>query len=119
LFVYWQAQVFDLCLFYNFLIAKKNQQMKFKLSSLLPSLLFFSISSNAQSANTLPSWALGGFVRPANVNPIISPDSSSVFIDPMSGKENHWESDNTFNPAATIKGGKVIVLYRAEDNSGN
>ena len=103
----------------QFPFPKKNQQMKFKLSSLLLSFLLFSISSNAQSANTLPSWAFGGFVRPANVNPIISPDSSSVFIDPMSGKENHWESDNTFNPAATIKGGKVIVLYRAEDNSGN
>jgi predicted GH43/DUF377 family glycosyl hydrolase len=87
---------------------------------LLISVAFFcvAISSKAQSVNTLPSWAFGGFVR-AHVNPIISPDSSSVFWDPMTGKENHWESDHTFNPAATIKDGKVVVLYRAEDNSGN
>jgi len=75
--------------------------------------------SNAQSQNNkLPGWAFGGFVRPANSNPIISPDNTSVFLDPMSGKKIEWESDNTFNPAAIIKDGKVIVLYRAEDHSG-
>lgn len=77
------------------------------------------IYSNAQSSNNiLPGWAFGGFVRPANVNPIISPDSNSLFLDPMSGKLIEWESDNTFNPGAVIKDGKVIVLYRAEDHSG-
>jgi predicted GH43/DUF377 family glycosyl hydrolase len=81
--------------------------------------LFLPVCLNAQSTNILPSWAFGGFVRPANVNPIISPDSSSVFLDPMSGKKNNWESDHTFNPAATIKDGKIVVLYRAEDNSGS
>lgn len=83
--------------------------------------VFFLIpfGSNAQSQNNkLPGWAFGGFVRPVNVNPIISPESTSVFLDPMSGKKIEWESDNTFNPAAIIKDGKVIVLYRAEDNSG-
>jgi len=74
---------------------------------------------NAQSTNSLPDWAFGGFVRPQNINPIISPDSTAVFIDPMTGKKNHWESDNTFNPGATIKDGKIIILYRTEDNSGN
>ena len=29
-----------------------------------------------------------------------------------------WESNDTFNPAATIYDGKVVVLYRAEDKSG-
>ena len=90
-----------------------------KISSIAFAFFILPIFSKAQSANTLPPWAFGGFVRPQNINPIISPDSSAVFNDPMSGKENHWESDNTFNPAATIKDGKVIVLYRAEDNSGN
>jgi predicted GH43/DUF377 family glycosyl hydrolase len=97
---------------------KKISPLKFS-SLVIIFFLFSSISSNAQSTSTLPSWAFGGFVRPENVNPIISPDSNAFFLDPMSGKENHWESDNTFNPAATMKDGKVIVLYRAEDNSGN
>jgi beta-1,2-mannosidase len=91
----------------------------FNFSEIIIPLFFLPFCTSAQSANTLPSWAFGGFVRPQNINPIISPDNTAVFMDPMSGKENHWESDNTFNPAATIKDGKVIVLYRAEDNSGN
>lgn len=92
--------------------------LKFSCLALI-SFFFFPIPSNAQSANTLPAWAFGGFVRPQNINPVISPDSVSIFQDPMTGKINTWESDNTFNPAATIKDRKIIVLYRAEDHSGN
>src|SRR5215218_8746798 len=68
--------------------------------------------------NPLPSWAFGGFVRPAGLNPVISPNSSSKFEDPMSGKVVDWESNDTFNPGATIKDGKVVLLYRSEDKSG-
>jgi beta-1,2-mannosidase len=103
------------------MISKKNIK-NFKLNFFFATILAFCFSpffSIAQSQNTLPPWAFGGFVRPQNINPIISPDSSAVFYDPMSGKENHWQSDNTFNPAATIENGKVVMLYRAEDNSGN
>lgn len=80
--------------------------------------LFIPFCSDAQSGvNLLPDWAFGGFVR-AEINPVISPDSTIFFNDPMTGKPVAWESDNTFNPGAIIKNGKVIVLYRAEDNSG-
>ncbi|HEY6901626.1 MAG TPA: glycoside hydrolase family 130 protein [Puia sp.] len=72
----------------------------------------------AQSVNTLPDWALGGFVRPAGVNPIISPDSTAVFSDPMSKAKVEWESNDTFNPAAAVKGGKIVLIYRSEDKSG-
>jgi predicted GH43/DUF377 family glycosyl hydrolase len=30
----------------------------------------------------------------------------------------HWEALHTFNPAAIVRDGKVLVLYRAEDDSG-
>jgi predicted GH43/DUF377 family glycosyl hydrolase len=30
----------------------------------------------------------------------------------------HWEALHTFNPAAVVRNGKVVVLYRAEDDSG-
>lgn len=94
------------------------QKLRATLQSAVISLLFIPIVSLAQSSkNTLPDWAFGGFVRAQN-NPIISPDSTVFFNDPMSGKPVAWESDNTFNPGATIKDGKIIVLYRAEDNSG-
>jgi predicted GH43/DUF377 family glycosyl hydrolase len=68
--------------------------------------------------NALPAWAFGGFARPAGVNPIISPDTGSRFLDPVSNKLVPWEANDTFNPGAAIKNGKVVVLYRAEDLFG-
>ena len=82
-------------------------------------LLLFSVRSFGQSTiNTFPSWAFGQFVRPEVINPIISPDTSSRFIDPMSSKPVAWEANDTFNPAAAVKNGKIVVLYRAEDLYG-
>lgn len=68
-----------------------------------------------QAENTLPDWALGGFVRPEGVNPLIEP-KESLFNCPMKGVELKWECADTFNPAATVKDGKVCILYRAEDD---
>ncbi|MBP3518153.1 MAG: hypothetical protein J6K31_07105 [Parabacteroides sp.] len=67
--------------------------------------------------NILPDWALGGFVRPEKVNPIITPNPSNLFDCPMRGQKVGWEESDVFNPAATVKDGKICVLYRAEDNS--
>lgn len=36
---------------------------------------------------------------------------------PMQDKKIGWEESDVFNPAATVKDGKIYVLYRAEDNS--
>lgn len=69
------------------------------------------------SQNVLPDWALGGFVRPEKANPIITPNPSNQFDCPMQGKKIGWEESDVFNPAATVKDGKIYVLYRAEDNS--
>jgi hypothetical protein len=71
------------------------------------------VSKTPKPIAKLPSWTLGPFIRPANVNPVISPA-----YDPMRGKQVDWESNDTFNPAATVKDGKIYVLYRAEDKSG-
>ena len=76
------------------------------------------LRAQTKEQNILPGWAFGGFVRPANVNPIISPDTDSRFLDPMTNKPSGWEANYTFNPGAAIKDGKVIVLYRAEDMTG-
>lgn len=65
-----------------------------------------------------PSWQIGPFVRPAEGNPVIAPNAASVFDDPMTKAPVHWEKLHTFNPAAIVKDGKVVVLYRAEDASG-
>lgn len=69
------------------------------------------------SQNVLPDWALGGFVRPEKANPIITPNPSNQFDCPMQDKKIGWEESDVFNPTATVKDGKIYVLYRAEDNS--
>ena len=68
--------------------------------------------------NNLPEWAIGGFVRPTGLNPIISPDTTKKFNCPMRQKSIDWESNDTFNPAAAVKDNTVVVMYRAEDKSG-
>lgn len=67
--------------------------------------------------NVLPDWALGGFVRPEKANPVITPNPKNLFDCPMREAKVGWEESDVFNPAATVKDGKICVLYRAEDNS--
>ena len=68
--------------------------------------------------DSFPDWAWTDFKRPLTGKPVISPDSTTRFFCPMRGKEVPWEGNDTFNPAATVHKGKIVVLYRAEDNSG-
>ena len=64
------------------------------------------------------TWLLGPFHRPPNPKPVITPNKASVFNDPASGAIVHWEALHTFNPSAVVRNGKIYVLYRAEDDSG-
>jgi len=66
----------------------------------------------------LQTWMFGPFTKPAGANPIIRPDSSSRFHSPMTDSVVAWEAYATFNPAAVVRGGRVFLLYRAEDASG-
>ncbi|WP_285009855.1 glycoside hydrolase family 130 protein [Pedobacter faecalis] len=63
------------------------------------------------------NWTMTPFVRGGSA-PVILPDTTTVFPDPMSGKPVHWEASDTFNPAAAVMGDSIYVLYRAEDMSG-
>ncbi len=63
-------------------------------------------------------WMLGPFEKPADVNPVITPNPAARFRSPMTDSIVAWEEYATFNPAAVVKDGKVYVLYRAEDASG-
>jgi len=63
-------------------------------------------------------WQIGPFTRPDGVNPVIVPNQASVFMCPMRKAPVHWEALHTFNPAAVVRNGKIYVLYRAEDASG-
>jgi predicted GH43/DUF377 family glycosyl hydrolase len=64
-------------------------------------------------------WTIGPFHRPPNPEPVIRPDASAVFNDPIRHELVRWEALHTFNPAAMVRDGKIYVLYRAEDNTGD
>ena len=84
---------------------------------LFSALILLSFGLLGQNQNGLPMWALGGFQRPEGVNPIISPDPSVTFYCPMRGEKIGWEESDVFNPAAVVRGNKICILFRAEDNS--
>ncbi len=63
------------------------------------------------------NWTLGPFHRPL-VAFVLAPDELPVFFDPVTAKLVHWEATSTFNPAAVVRDGRIVVLYRAEDASG-
>ncbi len=76
------------------------------------------LSCQAKQPSEYPDWAWTNFVRPEGVNPVISPDTTTRFNCPVTKGPVAWESNDTFNPAATIKDGNIIVFYRAEDRFG-
>ncbi|MFL5484799.1 MAG: glycoside hydrolase family 130 protein [Gemmatimonadaceae bacterium] len=73
-----------------------------------------STAASAQSRD----WMFGPFEKPSQVNPIISPTGKATFLSPMTDSLVRWEELATFNPGATVKDGKVYLLYRAEDATG-
>ncbi len=79
---------------------------------------FLAVSPAPTPQSPPESWLLGPFHRPPNPQPIIRPDPSQTFLDPILAHPVHWEALHTFNPAAIVRNGKVEVLYRAEDDSG-
>ena len=94
--------------------------MKRKLQSiayLLMAAAFVTSCGEKKQTAEFPDWAWADFQRPEGVNPIISPDTTAIFYCPMRQDSVAWEASDTFNPAATVYDGKVVVLYRAEDNS--
>jgi beta-1,2-mannosidase len=99
-----------------FIVHKEKTRVRsFSHHVLLPlGLLWGASSLLAQSTHR---WTLGPFVRPVDA-PIIEPNPKAVFTDPILGKPVHWEALHTFNPGAIVRGGKIYVFYRAEDDSG-
>lgn len=55
------------------------------------------------------------FVKPEQ-NPILQADSSFLFFDSLFGDSVRWQRADVFNPAAIVREGKVMLLFRAEDN---
>ncbi|MGI4855265.1 MAG: glycoside hydrolase family 130 protein [Janthinobacterium lividum] len=87
-----------------------------KSTAILGGVLFaVALPVQAQQPTATP---FGAWTRPVTA-PVIAPKTESTFHDPVSNADVHWEALHTFNPAAVVRGGKVYVLYRAEDDSGS
>ena len=91
---------------------------RFYYTLLLLAVISYTDSFSQTIKQKLPYWAIGGFERPAGVNPVLFPTGTTRFVDPMTHDSVAWETSDVFNPAATLYKGKVVVLYRAEDSSG-
>lgn len=64
------------------------------------------------------AWMFGPFEKPRAVNPVLTPSHTSQFRSPTNDSSVQWEEHATFNPAAVVKDGRVYLLYRAEDATG-
>ncbi len=82
-------------------------------------ILIAALLASSALAGNLPEWAMGPFVRPAGVGPVIRPNPGSVFVCPMRNEAVNWQALHTFNPAATVMNGRIYILYRAEDDTGD
>ncbi len=83
----------------------------------LLSLLSTLLSVSVPALKGQQSWVIGPWAS-ASQTPVIGPRPESTFTDPVSGKSVHWEALHTFNPAAIVRDGQIVLLYRAEDDSG-
>ncbi len=73
-----------------------------------------SLTSDAEH----PDWSFPYFEKVDSLNPILQPDPSQIFVDPITGDSVQWEARNVLNPTAVVKDGKVYLLYRAQDELG-
>ena len=84
-----------------------------KPAAAVPSLLLGLLGAAARAQQ--PGWMLGPFVK---AGAAITPRPGSTFRSPTNDSTVRWEEHATFNPAAVVRDGKVVLLYRAEDASG-
>jgi len=83
------------------------------------SLRFLAILLLAAGSLEAQRWTLGPFEKPREGNPVLTPSRQSTFRSPMNDTIVRWEEYATFNPAAVVRQGRVHLLYRAEDASGD
>ncbi|NNE28319.1 MAG: glycosidase [Saprospiraceae bacterium] len=88
--------------------------------AVLTSLIFSCSPEQAQKEqfNGEESWAFPYFEKVDSLNPILQPEESFVFTDPITRKEVQWEERNVLNPTAVVYNDQVLLFYRAQDSLG-
>lgn len=80
-------------------------------------IILFSFCGNQPDEASTSNWELLAFVKADNANPVLEPDSGRFFC-PVRNEEVDWELKDVFNPAAVVRDGKIMLIYRAEDTVG-
>jgi predicted GH43/DUF377 family glycosyl hydrolase len=86
------------------------------LQALFPCLL--GVLTGGPARGQQQAWQFGPFEKPSAANPVVTPSPTSRFVSPINDSTVRWEAYATFNPAAVVREGRVYLLYRAEDASG-
>lgn len=77
--------------------------------------VFITTINSCNTKEPAVTIAYNNFNKPAE-NPIVKADSAFTFFCPMKNDTVRWQKADVFNPAAIVKDGKVMLLYRCEDN---
>ncbi|RDC65685.1 glycoside hydrolase family 130 protein [Adhaeribacter pallidiroseus] len=104
--------------FLLFLFVSCNQQSTKQTEADTKSGSTESSSQANQEVTKTEAWTLGPFRKEDALNPILGPDSTTKFYDPIRRDSVKWEEKDVFNPAAVMRNGQVHLLYRAEDKIG-
>ncbi len=75
-------------------------------------------TQSVRKENETRNWVLDSFVKADEMNPVLLPDSTSVFTSPIRNSSVRWEEKDVFNPAAVVRNDTLFLLYRAEDKIG-
>jgi beta-1,2-mannosidase len=59
------------------------------------------------------------FIKMDAANPVLLPDSTVEFQDPILNQPVKWMEKDVFNPAAVVRHDTIFLLFRAEDKIGN
>jgi hypothetical protein len=70
-------------------------------------------------AQSRRDWMIGPFEKPRAANPVLVPRATTTFRSPVNDSTVRWEEHATFNPAAIARNGRIVMLYRAEDDPGS
>ena len=79
-------------------------------------LLFITACNPEEKVPT--DWQLTGFIKIDANNPVLTPDTTTLFVDPIKGDTVKWEGKDVFNPASVVRNDTLFLLYRAEDFVG-
>jgi len=89
-----------------------------RIFSFLPALLLLIIISCHSPEKQPDNWQMTGFVKADDHNPVLNPDTTTWFVDPIRQDTVKWEGKDVFNPASVVRNDTLFLLYRAEDFVG-